>query len=412
MKCMVQPSKKRNKAMKSRPQPDRRTPGRAGHALQAKADQSASVHRLSALQRMADSGAQNAPVLQAFAETAADDPPQWRLSDSRKSGVPQDKSGGGSALYATPEIIKDGDDKLLAASSAIGLTQTADLMELEGNDIYRVAPYLREKAIADVDHDRTKKLKEINTGEKPDDMGVTDDDMLAMWTDCGKVARTIMGAQDTGRTPKATTNIGDSKASNSPEAYSNEMFPKAIKAFYGSDVSEGHLTKGVHYRSIGPFSWFIKPRSGKSARRMYYALGEEGRTAFDKHVGINRYANPEIGGAYTMVTQKDMPGFASSGKTWNFHWGGVVAKDGADNVTLESYAVSAANNIREAKETMSGKELAAEIKRLREWAADFVDRSWAFQMYGTKAEDGQTFHDEHLASGTHGNRATTFSAKP
>lgn len=407
MRCTAQPIEKRQRFANN---PSRHV-RQAGRGLQAKADQSASVNRLSALQRMADSGAGVTPVLQAYAATSADPPPQWRLSDSRKSAVPQDKSGGGASLYATPEIIKDGDDKLLAASSAIGLTQTTDLMELEGNDIYRVAPYLRETAIADVDHDRTKKLKEINAGDKADDMGVTDDDILAMWTDCGKVARTVMGVEGTRSSPKATTEIGDSKASGNPEAYSKEMFPKAIKAFFGTDASEGFLTKGVHYRSIGPFFWFIKPRSAKSARRMYHALGEEGRTAFDKHVGINRYANPDIGSAYTMVTEGDMPGFKSSGHTWNFHWAGVVAKDGADNVTLESYAVSAASRIKAAKETMSGKELKDEIARLRKWAAEFVDRSWAFQMYGTEAEAGKTFHDEHLATGTHGNRATTFNAK-
>jgi hypothetical protein len=75
-----------------------------------------------------------------------------------------------------------------------------------------------------------------------------------------------------------------------------------------------------------------------------------------------------------------MPGFKKNkGMTWNFHWAGVVMKDGDNNVTLENYAVA-----------LDGPDGYA-----------YVDRAWAFQMYGTK-KVGQTFHEGHLASRTHG----------
>lgn len=71
--------------------------------------------------------------------------------------------------------------------------------------------------------------------------------------------------------------------------------------------------------------------------------------------------------------------------TWNFHWAGVVMKDGTDNITLENYA--------------DGK------------GYDSVNTDWNFQMYGT-VKKGQTFHEQHLATGTHANRASTFKVEP
>ena len=47
------------------------------------------------------------------------------------------------------------------------------------------------------------------------------------------------------------------------------------------------------------------------------------------------------------------------------------------------------------------------------WAENPADRDWNFDMYGTVDEKGavdesQTFHNDHLNSGTHGNRATSM----
>jgi hypothetical protein len=404
MSCWMRPLKKvdGNPGVRAKP-----IVGRGTSPLQRLADHSAAVTRLQALQREADRPAHQ--VVQAYGLTDAKLEPVWRVSDTDKSAIPQDTAEGGNRLYATPDIIKNGDEKLRAASSAIGLNQSDDTLKMGGETIYSVAPYLRNQAVADVDHDRTKKLKQINSGDKADDAGEVADKILALWTDCGKAARTIMGVQDTGKNPKAATSVGDSKASGNPIDYSKEMYPKAIKAFFGSRASAGFLKEGVHYSKWFGRIWFTKPKDAAHAKRLYFALGEDGREAFDAHVGINRYVNPDIGDAYTMVTEKDMPGYKSSGRTWNFHWAGVIAKDGPDNLTLEGYAVSAAPAIRQAKETLSGKALETEIARLQKWAAEYVDRDWKFQMYGTKK--GSTFHDDHLESGTHGNRATTFHAK-
>jgi hypothetical protein len=95
--------------------------------------------------------------------------------------------------------------------------------------------------------------------------------------------------------------------------------------------------------------------------------------------------------SYTMATEADMPGFKeTSKKTWNFHWAGVVLKDGADNVTLENFAVT---------------DTYAKSKGVPQGA--FIDRDWNFDMYGT-VDKSQTFHKEHLDSNTHGNTATSM----
>lgn len=169
------------------------------------------------------------------------------------------------------------------------------------------------------------------------------------------------------------------------------MKKNANKRFLTADV---HFNKGKLWDTVKP------PKTDKEAKRMYWLLGPEGRLAFDNETGINFAADPEIGGAYTMATGYDLPGFAGAGaRTWNFHWAGVVMKDGRNNVTLENYAVSYGTS-----------DDPAENQRLQQKAYDEVNRGWVYQMYGM-AKTSQTFRGQHLASGTHGNRGSTFAVK-
>ena len=58
----------------------------------------------------------------------------------------------------------------------------------------------------------------------------------------------------------------------------------------------------------------------------------------DRKYGINKYAVPHVGQGISISTEKDMPGFSSSGFTWNFHYAATVLKSGHDCITLESAA--------------------------------------------------------------------------
>jgi hypothetical protein len=337
-------------------------------------------------------------------------PPTFRVSDTLTSAVSQDGNGGGQTFYATPAIIDAAENKLLAASSAVSLKKNGDTFDYYNKKLAAVQPSLRDKVVEDCDTEQIKKLKTINSGIQEDDDGVTDDVLLALWTDCGKAARTIMGIEGTGKNPKAHTKLGDSKPSDVPEEFSNEVFPKGLKAFFGVEGNEAYMTENIHYKIRKNAKVLIEPATAAQAKKMYWALGPQGRAAFDKHVGINRNVNPEIGEAYTMVTEKDMPGFDEGGFTWGFHWAGVIAKDGSDNITLEGYAMNPLGQIMQVMQDPNDPDLDAKIEQIIKKTSEYISRAWVFQMYGQ--DNGQTFHDEHLNSGTHGNRATTMNVKP
>lgn len=158
-----------------------------------------------------------------------------------------------------------------------------------------------------------------------------------------------------------------------------------IPSFLRDPAHAVFLKSGVHYKA-GDKTKIIEPTTAKQAREQYWELGEEGRRVFDRAVGINTGANPSVGGGYTLNTEYDMPGFKSAGQmTWNFHWAGVVMKDGTDNITLENYA--------------DGN------------GYDSINTDWNFQMYGT-VKKGQTFVEQHMASNTHGTRGSAFAVEP
>jgi len=115
----------------------------------------------------------------------------------------------------------------------------------------------------------------------------------------------------------------------------------------------------------------------------YAALTDAERDQFDRKYGINKYAVPRVGQGLTVSTEKDMPGFAlagPAGSTWNFHYAATVLASGSDYVTLES-------------------------------AAGWGATDWIFFMYGPRNK-GQTFHEFHGATGTHGTKWTTLVVQP
>lgn len=111
----------------------------------------------------------------------------------------------------------------------------------------------------------------------------------------------------------------------------------------------------------------------------YEALPAGEKERYAKNVGINEYANPDIGEGYTISSGgPPMPG----ANTWNYHWGGVVMKsnDNVDNATLENYATGNPAEVNDA---------------------------WVFQIYGTKREQ-ETFHYQHRDTDQHAQHPTTL----
>lgn len=261
------------------------------------------------------------------------------------------------------------------------------------------------------------------TGSDPDNKLLTDankkggkdsegkkGDTMALWADCGRSSRTVMGTDGAGKAPHAEFTVGkeewQTKEGYEPERYSNAIYKKAMPEFLKDATYKDHCKEGVHYTG-DPSTWTpILPKTADQAREQYWELGEDGRRVFDQFASINTAADPEVGGAYTMNTEYNMPGSdvvreadGSPRMRWNFHWGGVIMKDGDNNVTLENYAVMFDETGDEAVD-----------KANAEKAYDWTNRGWNYQMYGT-VKEGQTFHEQHLETGTHGTRASTFAAK-
>ncbi|HEY7876122.1 MAG TPA: DUF4157 domain-containing protein [Actinomycetota bacterium] len=112
----------------------------------------------------------------------------------------------------------------------------------------------------------------------------------------------------------------------------------------------------------------------------YAAMSSGDREEFDRRHGINQFARPHLGQGVTMSTEKDMPGFVPpTGRGWNFHYAATVLESGVDYVTLET-------------------------------AAGWNPSNWIFYMYGERS--GQSFHEEHAATGEFGSHHMTYVVQP
>lgn len=332
---------------------------------------------------------QAAEQQQAAPADAAGDTLQRFVDDKKIKGQYARVSDGGNVvvlgesnfsqdLYASAGMIDHANQKLKASGeqgSYLSLVRTGDALTHMGKSLEKVAPVFSGQGDG-----KNADLEKKNKGKD-------EDDKMSLWADCGRSSRVVMGSHGD-QAPHATYNSKgkqkDTDASYQPSEYSDQIYLECIPQFLAHPANAKYLKDGVHYS--GSKDNIKQPGDAKEARTQYYELGDEGRRAFDQFAGINTAANPEIGGAYTLNTEYDMPGFKEMGDmTWNFHWAGCVMKDGSDNITLENYA--------------DGK------------GYDSVNTDWNFQMYGT-VKKGQTFLDEHLGSNTHGSRGSAFAIEP
>jgi hypothetical protein len=156
------------------------------------------------------------------------------------------------------------------------------------------------------------------------------------------------------------------------------VVPRRLSAqpYQGNDPNQPELWSEELYKKE-----FGASLTRQEAYARYAALSPAEKDAFDRRNGINRYASPKIGQAQTIVTEKDMPGFTPPGSDgWNFHYAATVLRSGDDHVTLES-------------------------------AAGWDAEDWIFYLYGPPRK-GQSFHEEHLAMGSHGSKASTYVVEP
>ncbi|WP_223807618.1 eCIS core domain-containing protein [Pseudanabaena sp. UWO311] len=196
------------------------------------------------------------------------------------------------------------------------------------------------------------------------------DAKLVLYKECIKAAHAIMGVRELGQDSAVYNEEDESQLTKAEDrgAGGLKSLTKALQELVQDKFGEEY------------FGYLSKPET---------ELGEEEKKkliATERELGFNRGANPEIGEAYATVSNEwedNFQKFEDAGGTWNQHWAAVVMKDGGDNVTLENAADNPVN----------------------------MDRAWWFQMYGTE-KDGQTFHEQSMASKWFGNMATTLQIRP
>jgi hypothetical protein len=248
------------------------------------------------------------------------------------------------------------------------------------------------------------------------------------WADCHRTAQSVMGSSSqTGdnqekpmvkqddeyktmepvSTGEATgAHLSDAQANRGIYALFEYSFPKFIDILTEKNLNEQYkelITRinGIKDAKLDDAKmnkWWITYKNKILPDQILYSL-------FTESFGINEQSAPEIGDTlsqvgneverfveknkaqklalkYNMAEDTPTSEMRSSDKIpneeieqlkdlWNFHWAGVIMKDGSDYVTLENLSVE---NINE------------------------INRNWYFKMYGT-AE--QSFHTEARDSSPH-----------
>jgi hypothetical protein len=224
---------------------------------------------------------------------------------------------------------------------------------------------------------------------------------MKLWADCGRSSMAIsgMGGHQGNPNRKVETTNKDGNPM-SLDAHDPARAKWAIMwEHFGDQIDRGMLQQAEKEYSKHWRKWDAAKKRGdikayqleeKILARIvvlqhsilmapYHALPPEEREAFDQKMGINEWAAPEIGEAFTISSGG--AAYEEGAMTWNYHFAGVVMRAGGDAVVLENYAVG---------------DYEAENTR------------WVFQMYGPATKPDQTFHEQHMQSSAHGKTPITM----
>ncbi|MGB3691999.1 MAG: DUF4157 domain-containing protein [Spirulinaceae cyanobacterium] len=335
--------------------------------LQAKTDSNHNSEKTPTLIRHSSIGSE--PIQRYFLAENPNDPSDLaRISDDSSAAVKQ-RGSGSHMLWAAPGKAQHSSNQLKAVKSAIRLFEDkTDLLTVFGLDG-------REKRLVRV---IPRNLRNNTQGNN-----------MVTWADCGKAAWDVIGARNSTRgvykdpagqtrQRKRTVEVGNVDAikwkvlEDMLRVHERQLGRKILDERKISFMKNIGNVDGLAY-------YFLK---------VYNSLPPQTRENLDRRTGINRWANPSVGQAYTTSTGGSLVTDRNGNEieAWNFHWAGVVMKsdNGRDNITLENYGTA---NPRA------------------------VNTNWEFQMYGSAYQRGQTFHEEHKATGTHGTAPTTFVAE-
>ena len=365
--------------------------GPEGHARRVAADV---ADGRSAAARLGDAGSSVPPGTRTYTEmTAAEQTArgEWKVGSTARVGD--------QGLTVTTENRREcwADPGLISASEAILKSRGSGVSISEGpGSVTGDAP----------DGSGPRTLKEVAVK-----ISVSDPSTTNFYADCGRSSREVMGPTGTDTAPRGvyTGDTGvetETPSSYDPDAYRTEIFGKTGRLYTvkpGDNLSKiartflGDASRYMEIYDYGPNKTVIGPdpnriRSGQTlllppataaqGRAHYLSLSPAEREAFDRMHGLNEYAAPEVGEAFT--TRRDD---ALSSAGFNFHWAGVIMAAGPDRVTFENFAKPGTTY-------------------------DTKDEKWYFETYGPASKPGQTFHEQNVGSvGGAGMGSTTFRAR-
>ncbi len=320
--------------------------------------------------------------------------PEWRMSANRKIA-----RYGKQALYATDDLILAANQKLASVGAYVKLVKTGEVSGT-GNLAQVMPAWDAERAPKTGYH---KTLGDKNGGGSH-----------VSHADCHRNAQTVMGSNSGGGTtdtehPVLKGGTVLDPISNATARNDRQMQGDASHATRGSlaffahalprfaDELDKGVTKDEHadlIKRIRTAGAFDKPDKQllDNGWRLYREIMAHGILGpmFSSQFGINEHLEPEVGQGITQINdaieRSNEPENAKKEKReerdlWNFHWAGVVMKDGADYVTLENLSVEDHN---------------------------VINGSWYFQMYGPA---DQSFHSENKKDQHVGDNPLTLGYK-
>lgn len=317
--------------------------------------------------------------IQAYMESTLNGAAAQVSSDLSLATVPEDSHG----LYAASGMVNESNEKLEAVGAKIRLQETGETGEVEAEG----------------------KKKTLNKVLPMNMFNGTSGEDMQLYADCGRSNSMVTGSLD--RKANYTDLKGKEKQSksgdpaamkleifrhvfdtlkNDPEYAENASLQRVVTTFYKYEKQSYDLQDEIAAATDERTEAKLKKKQSLYWQRMLEAYDRiPGRTRkkFDEELGINDFANPDVGEGYTISSGGNYHANMKD-QTWNFHWGGVVMKsnNGKDNVTLENYAVG-------------------------DW--DAQNNDWAYAMYGVGSEGKQSFHSKMNATKGFGKRPTTMA---
>ena len=306
---------------------------------------------------------------------------------------------GKQALFAKLDAIEEAALALKRVGAVVILKPVSRSLEFASGTFYRVGLAVNLDAI------RGPLWSRLSNKQSPGS--------YRSFADCFRTSATVSGFNPGGKVEKeelqlATGNIpvitktearergaGDLPAARAAASFFEHAFPTFLeKARADKDIGDG-LTEEIWSELRRYKKMPIGVPKTQAAPIIYKKIlaHSAAKRLFSKTFGINEALAPRLGTAITQVNDQAEKEQSEQDK-WNFHWAGVIMRDGSDYVTLENCAVeldeATAEEIRLNSDAFQPNRTVTNQKYSKQ---DLINERWYFKMHGVGS---QSFHSENL----------------